>query len=172
MLGHLLSWIGTALLALVVASSGAYAQVAYVYRAELSGHLVVPPTSSPGYGQLESYFDGGGLWCADSESHLLDSFTFYAGLTGPPTGCYLHRGGPGVNGERLYTLHDGFFPPSGPVITIDFSPEDCADLDAGKIYVVITTDLFPEGEVRGQVFPLVAGPVEPSTWGAIKAVYR
>ena len=78
----------------------------------------------------------------------------------------------GVNGERLYTLFDGFFPPSWPSTSIPFSPSDCADLDAGRIYVVITTDLFPDGELRGQVTPFQVGLVEASTWGAIKSVYR
>jgi hypothetical protein len=162
-----------AFVGLVVATTPVQAQVIDIYRASMSGAEVVPPTPA-GDCSVEGMFlfDGQSWWCTDSPDHLLTFSSFYSGLSGPPTGCHMHRGAAGVNGERLYTIHDGFFPPNYPLATVAINPADCADLDAQNIYIVITTDRYPDGEVRGQVFPDYSGPVEPSTWGSIKSVYR
>jgi hypothetical protein len=37
-----------------------------------------------------------------------------------------------------------------------------------RVYVVIQTEAFPDGEIRGQLRP-APDAVEPSTWGRIKA---
>jgi len=161
-----------AFVGLVVATTPVQAQVAYIYRAWMSGSEVVPPTPSSGTGAVEGTFSVGEFWCTDSPDHVLRTFGNYGGLSGPPTGCHMHRGAAGVNGERLYTIFDGFFPPNWPLAAVAINPDDCADLDTRNIYVVITTDLYPEGEVRAQVVAEQAGPVESTTWGSIKSVYR
>jgi hypothetical protein len=46
-----------------------------------------------------------------------------------------------------------------------------ADLNAGLNYVNVHTSVFPGGEIRGQIIRDVVG-VAPSTWGAVKDLFR
>jgi hypothetical protein len=156
---------------LVVSTAPVLAQP--IYRIWMSGAEVVPPT--PGdYCSIEAlFYSSGNYWsCDDTPDRLLTLTSLYNGLSGPPTGCYMHRGAPGINGKRLYTIHAGFFPPIYAQASIAINPADCADLDNNNLYIVITTELYPDGEVRGQVIYDYMGAVESSTWGHIKAVYR
>lgn len=165
------SWPLLALAALLGALLGAPAvdaQVVYAYRADLRGAQVVPPTSSPGIGALESFFDSAAP-CGSYPNDPLRVWMFYVNLEGTPTGCFIHRGAPGMNGERLYTVFPGWFP-SGSTATLMVNTNDCPDFENYLLYVVITTDRYPGGEIRGQIYPS-ALPVEPSTWGMIKAMY-
>ena len=48
-------------------------------------------------------------------------------------------------------------------------------LNSGQLYVNIQSNLFPGGEIRGQILPnpiACTVPVEERTWGAIKALYE
>jgi hypothetical protein len=53
-----------------------------------------------------------------------------------------------------------------------FNPSDCDDLDAGSFYVVVRTQMYPEGEIRGQITCEELGPAtRRDTWGRIKTLY-
>jgi len=147
----------------------AEAQVIYRYIAELSGNNVVPATPSPGQGTMDSYFDSGGP-CAEYYNESLNVYFVYSNLEGTPTGCYIHRGASGSNGDRLYTVFPEWFPP-GAITKITINLKDCPDFENFMTYVIIETDRYPTGEIRGQIYPS-ATPVEPSTWGMIKATYE
>ncbi len=159
-----------ALIAMNLGVSSVHAQVIYRYRAHLDGSQVVPPTPSEGVAELNSYFLNHHGPCGSDTDDTLFATVQYATLRGTPTGCHIHRGLPGANGERLYTIFAGWFPPYGEA-TIKINLSDCPDFESFRLYIIITTDLYPDGEIRGQIFP-DALPVEPSTWGSIKATYR
>ncbi|WP_245424375.1 CHRD domain-containing protein [Sinorhizobium sp. BJ1] len=70
-----------------------------------------------------------------------------SGLTGQPTAAHFH--GPAAAGEN-----------AGPVVDIsnaiasgsaEITEAQVADLQAGKWYLNIHTEKFPDGEIRGQV---------------------
>jgi hypothetical protein len=91
---------------------------------------------------------------------------WYDFLQATPTGCSLYRGERGINGPLLHTLFSGFFA-VGSRVTIPIAREDVQDLWSGRVYIVIQTEAFPDGEIRGQLRP-APDAVEPSTWGRIK----
>ena len=88
---------------------------------------------------------------------------FQTGLSGPITAAHLHLGQRGTNGDVIVDLGAGIVANGAAVrFQIDASsltgPLDGADfveflneLAAGNVYINLHTDLFPEGELRGQV---------------------
>ncbi len=67
------------------------------------------------------------------------------------TGATVNLGSPGEIGAPVITLtresSTNFVIPPDTILT----PQQQADFQAGRLYVVITSDAFPEGEVRGQL---------------------
>ncbi|MFM1921258.1 MAG: hypothetical protein RLZZ303_2892 [Candidatus Hydrogenedentota bacterium] len=65
----------------------------------------------------------------------------------------LHIGAPGVNGPKLFDIP---LTPSVSFIesTLALSLEEASMVLSGRAYVNITTDAFPNGELRGALFPL------------------
>ena len=158
---------------LVFHSEQSHGQVAYHYDALMLGSEVVPPTPSEGIGQMSSLFASAdscpGSYFPDDSLQVCAG---YFRLGGTPTGCEIRRGVPGENGPLLVTLHDSWFPDPCEAVNIDIDPADCPDLRDGRLYIVILTDLYPEGEVRGQIFCDPPNPVAATTWGAIKSAYH
>lgn len=91
----------------------------------------------------------------------------FAGLEGSETGAHFHNGAAGQIGARLQTL----LPGSPKVGTWSVGPTEVAELNAGRIYINIHSSLFPTGEIRGNL-EFTAVSAEPSSWGAVKALYR
>ena len=109
------------------------------YRADLKGSKEVPPSDSTGSGKANITYD--------TKSKKLSWVATYRGLGGEPTAAHFH--GPAAPGES-----------AGPVVDIsgdikkgsaELTPEQAAELEAGKWYVNIHTEKFPDGEIRGQV---------------------
>jgi uncharacterized protein (DUF2147 family) len=109
------------------------------YKADLKGSSEVPPTGSSGSGKANVTYD--------TKSKKLSWVIAYSGLTGEPTAAHFH--GPAAPGKN-----------AGPVVDIsgdikkgsaELTPEQAKDLQAGKWYVNIHTEKFPDGEIRGQV---------------------
>jgi hypothetical protein len=82
---------------------------------------------------------------------------YVSGLKGKFAAMHLHRGRPGQAGPVIYPLTVPFDSNNVSKGTIDFKPEDDADLASQNFYFNLHTDLFPAGEIRGQV---VASPVK------------
>jgi hypothetical protein len=153
----------TAILCALMDPYTAEAQVGWYY-ADLNRDQVVPPTPSPGHATLRIE------WCISQPNDSVDVEVSYSDLLGAPIRCDLFLGIEGMNGTHLYTVCDAWFPPESAT-TIIFAAADCDYLHGSSIYAVIGTDLYPEGEIRGQIIN-PGYPVEPATWGRIKSTYR
>ena len=127
----------------LVASSLSFAQVLNV-GATLSGAAEVPPNASAGMGQLQAEFD--------KASRTLRYTLRYSGLSGPVKAGHFH--GPAEAGKNagvaLGINNAGDSPVQGSAV---LTPEQAADLLAGKWYINLHTAANPGGELRGQVTP-------------------
>jgi CHRD domain len=109
------------------------------YKADLKGSKEVPATGSAASGKASVNYD--------DKSKKLSWVVTYSGLSGEPTAAHFH--GPAAPGKN-----------AGPVVDIsgdikkgsaDLTADQAADLKAGKWYLNIHTEKFPDGEIRGQV---------------------
>ena len=109
------------------------------YKADLKGSKEVPATGSAATGKANITYD--------DKSKKLSWVVTYSGLSGDPTAAHFH--GPAAPGKN-----------AGPVVdisgdikkgTAELTADQAADLKAGKWYLNIHTEKFPDGEIRGQV---------------------
>jgi hypothetical protein len=110
--------------------------------AQLAGASEVPPTNSSGTGSLEATLD--------KQTNMLSWSVKYSGLSGPATAAHFH--GPAIAGESAGVA----LPIAGKLDSpikgeATLTPEQTADLLAGKWYVNVHTAADPNGEIRGQV---------------------
>lgn len=93
----------------------------------------------------------------DTNYFILD-YSF-SGLLAPETAAHIHRGAPGVNGPVVIGAPS--FPLGSP-IHFETTISDALELDflAGNLYLNVHSQLFPSGEIRGQLIPVP----EPSTY--------
>ncbi|MEO5324036.1 CHRD domain-containing protein [Mesorhizobium sp. CC13] len=124
--------------AAVFANSPAMAETV-TFKADLTAASEVPPNDSSGKGMAEV--------TVDTATKKLAWTITSGGLSGDATAAHFH--GPAAAGEN-----------AGPVVdisasmasgTADISDQHLADLQAGKWYLNIHTEKFPDGEIRGQV---------------------
>ena len=111
------------------------------YGATLSGAAEVPVNNSPGTGSVEATLD-------KSTRELRWRFN-YAGLSGPATAAHFH--GPaaaGTNAGVAVPVPNVASPGEGQAT---LTPEQAADLLAGKWYFNVHTAANPGGELRGQM---------------------
>lgn len=134
------------------------------YQAVIDGGQVVPSSGS----------SATGLGCfVLNPNGTLDYQVSYAGLLGVETGAHIHGPAPaGVNAGVQFPLPAGNpkIGSVGPLTAIQI-----ADLNAGRYYVQIHTDLFPGGEIRGQILPSAEScsvATQESTWGVVKSLYQ
>lgn len=111
--------------------------------ATLSGANEVPPVQSAGGGSAAVTFD--------TESREMRWEVRVEGLSAPVSAAHFH--GPSTPtqnaGVAVPIAKSGDEPPFTGKATL--TPEQAADLLAGRWYVNIHTSTFPPGEVRGQV---------------------
>ncbi len=130
-----------------------------VYEATITGSQVVPVTPSGAYGTVTLIVDDAGTEAAYTVN--------FAGLDGTQTAAHFHNAAPGENGSVLFTLPLGS-PLAGMWPTTAF---DVQELIGHRVYVSIHSDLFPEGEIRGDL-ELTMVEDTATRWGGIKALYR
>lgn len=118
--------------------SPAFAEM-LAFKADLKGASEVPPTDSAATGTAEVNVD-----TATKEVKWTIQFS---GLTGDATAAHFH--GPAAVGESAGPEFDI----SGKIESGSATLTDTqfADLQAGKLYINIHTEKFPDGEIRGQV---------------------
>lgn len=114
------------------------------YRAQLSGAQEVPPVMSDG--------SGTGIFTLAPDGSWLTYFIEFADLEAPETVRHIHRAERGSNGPVVFDLPAGS-PKTG---TLMLEAAQQADLLAGLYYVNIHSELFPPGELRGQIEPASA----------------
>jgi hypothetical protein len=99
-----------------------------------------------------------------------DELTFtitYQGLSSREIAAHIHNARAGVNGGVAFTLPLGT-PKQG---TWQIPPEMVTELEAGRLYINIHTELYEAGEIRGQIMQQQV-PVESATFGSLKHRYR
>lgn len=137
-------------------------QIAPVVECSMDAMQVAPETKSPGTAMLRSEQ-------VKMLESLCDSITYeihYDKLQSDPTGLRLHRGPVGENGELLEVIFDGKFE-SGATFRLSLN-DHCEDFWNDLLYATITTNGYPDGEVRGQLKPGPTTPTISNSWGATK----
>jgi len=126
------------IVALALPSAAAMADT-MKFKVMMSGKDEVPPTSSAGTGTADV--------TVDTAAKTIGWTVTYDGLTGEPTAAHFH--GPAEAGKN-----------AGPIVDISgaikqgqatLTDQQLADVQAGKVYLNIHTEKFPDGEIRGQV---------------------
>jgi hypothetical protein len=128
---------GLAIVAILTASSASAETLKF--KADLRGSSEAPPNDSAGKGMADITFD--------TDTKKLKWTVTSSGLSGNPTAAHFH--GPAAPGEN-----------AGPVVDVsnalasgsaEITDKHLADLQAGRWYLNIHTEKFPDGEIRGQV---------------------
>jgi hypothetical protein len=165
--------LASAVLAAVFSAAGASELTSEHYICVLGGNQVVPPLSQ----QVDV---GNGFFTLSDTNEL--SYNVYEchGVLANATSVHIHGpGSPTETGPILFTLTpDQFGSYHGVLGPLD--PQQLRDLNCGLWYIDVHTAQNPWGEVRGRIrgdwgWPWAAPcnlPVEPSTWGAVKSLYR
>jgi hypothetical protein len=106
----------------------------------------------------------------------------FQNLTGTYTASHIHGPGPAGTNQPVKW---GFLPPAAPwvftnsnhdgtvsnFLVTGITPTDVTNFNNGQFYVNVHSNIFPGGEIRGQ---LGSGPVPTvkTTWRRVKALYR
>jgi hypothetical protein len=129
------------------------------FSATLEGTQEVPPNASTATGFGTFKFDG---------VNKLFIHVEFSGLGSAQTAAHIH--GPAAVGFNASVVFP--FVVGSPIDAVWVMPAArIADLNNGLLYVNIHSQIFPGGEIRGQI-QLDATPTRPTTWGKIKALYR
>lgn len=91
----------------------------------------------------------------------------YSGLMGTEVAAHFHNAGPGMNGPVMFPLPAG----QPKVGTWSVGAFEVGELNAGRVYINIHTDLYPAGEIRGNI-GFTSVPNEATSWGAVKALFH
>lgn len=117
------------------------------FYADIDSLQSVPGSSSPAFGSLSGTYDS-----------ILNSFAFswsVEGLLGAPSspGAHIHLGQAGSTGPVLFGFNnpDGTWALSGFAVWEGLSSDDVDALFSEGLYANFHTDLFPAGEIRGQI---------------------
>lgn len=114
------------------------------FESTLNGDQETPPVESPGFG----------LAVAGVNS-TLDSVTYMVGVNGlTPTNAHFHLGGPSVAGPVIIPLQLSALP-NFYFGKVAITGDQLTQLLNGNIYVNIHTAANPNGEIRGQMQPLL-----------------
>ena len=122
------------------------------FEANLDGLQEAPPNASPAFG-LGDFSLTGTTFSVTTGS--------YQDLLGGATAVTLNDAAPGVNGPVIFSFT--LDTPGAATGTFSSSTAltgpQIADLNAGNLYVNIRSQVFPSGEIRGQIFSVP----EPAT---------
>jgi CHRD domain/PEP-CTERM motif len=124
------------------------------FTLSLTGSQETPPNLSAAA--------GGGIATFDSSLDTISVSLFFTGLSAPATASHIHLGPPGVAGPVIVSFVSVTpSATSGSIVgTFAFPTADIPDLLAGDTYFNIHDSVFPGGEIRGQLVPVLVP--EPS----------
>ncbi len=112
-----------------------------MFRADLNGAAVVPPTTSGGDGFATFVLNANGTLTYSVKNAL---------VAGTAAGIF--TGGVGVNGSLLFSLSGG--PGSWSGTTAALTATDKTNLRSGGLYVELDSIANPAGDIRGQIMPM------------------
>jgi hypothetical protein len=133
-------------LALLAFVSSARANID-TFQSNLDGLQVAPPNASPAFGFLDATLD-------DSNGNFTIVTGSYQDLLGGSFSIFLNDAAVGMNGPSIGALtNDTPGATSGTFSgTLTLTVPQITDMLAGNTYVRVTTQVFPAGEIRGQLF--------------------
>jgi len=146
----------------IAAASTAGASI-FTVTVNLNGLSEVPPNASPGIGVADV--------TVDTDSGLVQIEGQYSGMLAPVIAAHLHGlAGPNQNAPVLFGLNttggtNGTFTGQGIL-----SAANLQGLLNDLTYINVHTDVFPGGEIRGQV--IVPAPAVLIALGAVPIVAR
>lgn len=112
------------------------------FTTRLAATNAVPPVNSPATGTVDAVLD--------TQTRLLRWKMTFRQLSGPATMAHFH--GPAAVGANAGVALGFAAPVNSPYEgRATLTPQQAADLLAGKWYVNVHTARFPAGEVRGQM---------------------
>ena len=114
------------------------------FKATLNGAGEAPPADTAAGGYLKGEYS--------HISHVFKWQLFVNGLSSPMTRGYFH-GPDGVGGEQGVVELNLPFADNALIGGATLTEAQAADLLAGRWYVDIQTQQFPDGEIRGPVVP-------------------
>jgi CHRD domain-containing protein len=118
------------------------------FFSKLDGCQVVPPVSTWGNGQA---------WMQLTPGYDALTYTIQVkDLSSPITAAHFHDGKKGVSGPPLFPipfqpLANGVWAAGG--VGTPIAPDQLVKLLTSGIYIMIHTETYPDGEVRGQIYP-------------------
>ena len=119
------------------------------YMFDLCGNQMVPSTVSPGFGV--------GMASVDQVNCYLNYKVIFDQMSGLPTQAFICQAFPTMNGNAIYPL-----PVAKPVIAgiQEIMSSQGVAIELGETYVLLQTDAFPNGEIRGQIVRGLSCPEE------------
>ncbi len=131
------------------------------YMFDLNGGQEVPPVTTTG--------TGAGIVTIDRDQSNAHYMIVYSNLQGNFTASHFHNGRPGENGGVIFDLTSSFNDVGGAYGYWDQSDTPAFDASLlfreNEVYANVHTDLFPGGEIRGNVVRLrdlfTAVPFDP-----------
>jgi hypothetical protein len=129
----------------------------------LEGAQEVPPVTTNGLGS--------GTLAYDTVTKMLTLDVYYE-VEGAAFGAHIHAAPPGENGPRVSGLTvPGPFSGTFTDTVGPFDASEESELMNGLWYINVHTDTHAGGEIRGQITSCQV-PVEQTSWGRVKALYR
>jgi hypothetical protein len=118
------------------------------FRATLNGASEVPPTDTRGTGYFAAVYR--------PSTKVLEYRLNVVGLSGPVTMAYLHGPAPaGENAQKVAPINVPFYADRSTIDDgVTLTEGQAAEVLAGRWYVNVMTEKFPDGEIRGQILPL------------------
>lgn len=117
------------------------------YTFEINGGQEVPPVTTTGV--------GAGMVSIDRDQTNAHYMLVISDLSGTFTASHFHNAGPGANGGVIYNITDSFNDFGGAYGYWDQNSTPAFDASplfrANEVYVNVHTDLFPGGEIRGNI---------------------
>ncbi len=139
------------------------------FTATLSGLQEVGPNASPATGTAFLVYD--------DVANTLSTTVSFAGLLAPLTASHIHGSPTSVPGVNAGVIHPFASAPAGATsgtysdVWVGLTPTQVTWLNGGLLYVNIHSQLYPGGEIRGQIYS-DATPSRKVSWGKIKSLYR
>jgi hypothetical protein len=149
---------------LLLAASVPYA--AEGYRCDMSGAQERPtPNASPATGT--------GVFVLNDAETQLSYHIEYSGLLGAETASHFHTITIGTCPAEGYGGVTFGVPVGNPKDGVwNLSPANVTDLRNGCVYFNVHSDVYPGGEIRGNIYRDDSVQAEESTWGRLKVIYR